>query len=102
MTAEPLVVSVPFQSWVMVWPLASVQVTVHPLIAEAPAFTVTCAWKPPAGRPRLALGRAARERIRAQFTWEAKARQVLEVYRWVLGQRSDKPDFGVPFPDPSG
>ncbi|MEN3306671.1 MAG: hypothetical protein V7603_2873, partial [Micromonosporaceae bacterium] len=46
-TAEPLVVSVPFQSWLMVWPLANVQVTVQPLMAEAPARTVTSPWKPP-------------------------------------------------------
>jgi hypothetical protein len=27
-----------------------------------------------------------------------KARQILEIYRWVLGRR-DKPDFGMPLPD---
>lgn len=37
-------------------------------------------------------------RVRRQFTWQAKAAQVLEVYRWVLGAR-DKPDFGMPLPD---
>jgi glycosyltransferase involved in cell wall biosynthesis len=46
-----------------------------------------------------ALGRAASHRIERHFTWEAKARQVLEVYRWVLGERPDKPDFGTPFAD---
>jgi glycosyltransferase involved in cell wall biosynthesis len=46
------------------------------------------------------MGRRARERVFAQFTWDAKARQVLEVYRWVTGDRPDKPDFGMPFPDP--
>jgi hypothetical protein len=46
-TAEPLVLSVPFQSWLMVWPLPSVHRTVHPLIAELPAVTVTSAWYPP-------------------------------------------------------
>jgi glycosyltransferase involved in cell wall biosynthesis len=45
------------------------------------------------------LARAARRRVERHFTWEAKARQVLEVYRWVLGQRPDKPDFGTPFAD---
>jgi glycosyltransferase involved in cell wall biosynthesis len=50
-------------------------------------------------RERLAeVGRRARRRVQARFTWEAKAAQVLEVYRWVLGQRG-KPDFGMPFPD---
>ena len=46
------------------------------------------------------LADAARCRAAAHFTWDAKARQVLEVYRWVMGQRPDKPDFGVPFADP--
>ena len=39
------------------------------------------------------LGRAARERILQHFTWEGKARKIVEVYRWVLGLRSDKPDL---------
>jgi glycosyltransferase involved in cell wall biosynthesis len=40
-------------------------------------------------------GEAAKERVRRLFTWEAKARQTIQVYRWVLGER-DKPafDFG--------
>ena len=42
---------------------------------------------------------AGHKRVLSQFTWEAKAHQVLEIYRWVLGQRPDKPDFGMPFPD---
>jgi glycosyltransferase involved in cell wall biosynthesis len=40
-------------------------------------------------------------RARTLFTWEAKARQVLEVYRWVLGRRPDRPDFGMPLPTPA-
>jgi glycosyltransferase involved in cell wall biosynthesis len=43
--------------------------------------------------------RAGLRRIRTLFTWKAKAEQVLEVYRWVLGRRPDRPDFGMPFPD---
>lgn len=38
---------------------------------------------------------AARERVLAHFTWDAKARQSLEIYDWVLG-RGEKPDFGMP------
>ncbi len=45
------------------------------------------------------LGEAAAQRVQAHFTWSAKARQTLEVYRWVMGQR-DKPDFGMPLADP--
>jgi len=44
------------------------------------------------------MGKRARERVFKVFTWDVKARQSLEVYRWVTGQR-DKPDFGMPFPD---
>jgi glycosyltransferase involved in cell wall biosynthesis len=40
----------------------------------------------------------ARKRVLSAFTWQKKAEQTLEVYRWVLGER-DKPDFGMPFPD---
>ncbi|MFN3168330.1 MAG: glycosyltransferase family 4 protein [Phycisphaeraceae bacterium] len=47
------------------------------------------------------LGKAAKRRVDALFTWQAKARQTLAVYRWVLGE-ADKPDFGMPFPDAEG
>ncbi len=43
-----------------------------------------------------AMSAAAMDRVSQLFTWDAKAGQTLEVYRWVLGQRSDKPDFGRP------
>ncbi len=50
----------------------------------------------PGGIPEM--GQRARRRVEAQFTWQAKARQVLEVYEWVLGQKP-KPDFGMPLAD---
>jgi glycosyltransferase involved in cell wall biosynthesis len=50
--------------------------------------------------PIRAIGARARARVFRSFTWETKASQVLEVYRWVLGKR-DKPDFGMPLPDPN-
>lgn len=40
-----------------------------------------------------ATGARARERVLAGFTWDAKARQVAQVYDWVLGRRTDRPDF---------
>src|SRR6185312_6185917 len=45
-----------------------------------------------------AMGERARKRVFKSFTWDAKAAQVVEVYRWALGQRG-KPDFGMPLPD---
>lgn len=44
------------------------------------------------------IGQRAKARVFRLFTWEVKARQVFEVYRWVLGQRN-KPDFGMPLRD---
>jgi len=38
-------------------------------------------------------------RARGLFAWSAKARQTLEVYRWVLGRRAAKPDMALPLSD---
>jgi hypothetical protein len=40
-TVEPATVSVPFQTWQMVWPLLKRQRVVQALISNAPARTVT-------------------------------------------------------------
>jgi glycosyltransferase involved in cell wall biosynthesis len=45
-----------------------------------------------------AVGQRARRRVFRHYTWDVKARQVLEVYQWALGQRG-RPDFGMPLPD---
>jgi glycosyltransferase involved in cell wall biosynthesis len=45
--------------------------------------------------------RVAVERAFGLFAWPAKGQQTREVYRWVLGQRPDKPDMGLPFADPA-
>ncbi len=50
-TAEPLALIVAFHTWLIVWPLAKVQVTRQPLIAEEPAVTRTSPWKPPCHWP---------------------------------------------------
>jgi glycosyltransferase involved in cell wall biosynthesis len=42
---------------------------------------------------------AAIHRVEQNFTWEAKAGQILQVYRWVLGLRPEKPNLGMPFGD---
>lgn len=43
-------------------------------------------------------GQRARQRVLDHYTWAAKARQTLAVYRWVVG-REPRPDLGLPFPD---
>lgn len=45
-----------------------------------------------------AMGARAQARVMKNFTWEAKAAQVLEVYDWVLGRRG-KPEFAMPLGD---
>lgn len=32
-------------------------------------------------------------RVQTLFTWKVKAKQIAEIYRWVLGERLNKPDF---------
>jgi hypothetical protein len=46
-TVDPAMAGEPFQIWLMACPLPSVQRTVHPVIADVPAVTVTSPWKPP-------------------------------------------------------
>jgi glycosyltransferase involved in cell wall biosynthesis len=45
----------------------------------------------PSGLQAMSL--AARSRVSELFTWTRKARQVAEVYQWVLGERREKPQF---------
>jgi hypothetical protein len=40
-----------------------------------------------------ALSAACRDRVHRHYTWRAKAAQMVEVYRWVLKRRPDKPSF---------
>jgi glycosyltransferase involved in cell wall biosynthesis len=42
---------------------------------------------------------AAFARARDHFTWEAKARSVVEIYRWTLDPSQPKPSFAMPIPD---
>lgn len=44
------------------------------------------------------MGARARERVMSVFTWEAKARQVYEVYEWVLGKRESRLGPAPPVP----
>jgi glycosyltransferase involved in cell wall biosynthesis len=44
---------------------------------------------------------AALRRAHEQFTWPAKAGQIVQVYDWLLGRRRDKPHFPLPTPDPA-
>ena len=44
----------------------------------------------------VAMSAAAQARARELFQWDVKARQLLEVYRWVLTPGAEKPDFGTP------
>lgn len=42
------------------------------------------------------MSRNSIKHARTFFTWEAKALQIMEIYRWVLGQRAEKPHWGKP------
>jgi glycosyltransferase involved in cell wall biosynthesis len=48
-------------------------------------------------RSQAAFGRA-----RDHFTWEAKARRVVEIYRWAIDPNSGKPNYPMPIPDIDG
>ncbi len=46
--------------------------------------------------PLASFGKNAQAHVRQFLTWDAKAEQIRQVYEWVLGRRSDKPDWGTP------
>jgi glycosyltransferase involved in cell wall biosynthesis len=60
------------------------------IVAALRSALERAATAPETLEPQARAGRAA---VAAGFTWEAKARQVAGVYDWVLGHRSDRPDF---------
>lgn len=41
----------------------------------------------------------ARRRARELFTWQAKAKQTLAIYQWVLDPTLPRPNFPIPMPD---
>ncbi|MBK8040797.1 MAG: glycosyltransferase family 4 protein [Verrucomicrobiaceae bacterium] len=41
-------------------------------------------------------GQRAQQHVREFFTWEAKAKQIAEVYAWLLHRRDTKPQWGTP------
>jgi len=49
-------------------------------------------------RPQMLTGLSERARAHVfrNYTWEAKAIQMLDVYDWVLRHRVAKPDWGTP------
>jgi glycosyltransferase involved in cell wall biosynthesis len=57
-----------------------------------------------AENPTLLESRSAlaARRARDHFTWEAKARSVLEIYRWVCRPGSPRPVCPMPIPESSG
>lgn len=42
------------------------------------------------------VGQRAQQHVREFYTWEAKAKQIVQVYDWLLGRRETKPDWGTP------
>jgi len=52
--------------------------------------------------PLAAMGVAAQDHIRTHLTWEAKARQIVAIYRWILEPGSPRPDWGDPLGWPAG
>ncbi|WP_187431986.1 D-inositol-3-phosphate glycosyltransferase (plasmid) [Roseobacter fucihabitans] len=45
----------------------------------------------PSALPRLSQN--GQERVRNRFTWAAKARQIRQVYNWLMNETKNKPDF---------
>lgn len=66
---------------------ASLQATLEAIAADPGQLAAKSQW--------------AVERAFSLFSWPAKARQAMQVYRWATGQTDQKPDFGMPLADPA-
>lgn len=49
--------------------------------------------------PLAEMRRLAVARVHEHFTWEAKAKRIAELYRWLCDPRGPRPDFPMPIPD---
>jgi glycosyltransferase involved in cell wall biosynthesis len=49
---------------------------------------------------RIRMGESAAKRMRELYTWDSRGRIIHEIYRWVLGQRPDKPDVNRAVAEP--
>jgi glycosyltransferase involved in cell wall biosynthesis len=76
------------------------RVAIGPRAATVAAFRGVLAELAASPERARAVGEKARCRVYKLFTWDVKARQIVEVYRWVMGERG-KPDFGMPLLDDS-
>jgi glycosyltransferase involved in cell wall biosynthesis len=76
----------------IVLPLSDRAGTVASLRAALARLTADPSQIPP-------MSARATRRALALFSWDNKARQTLEVWRWVLGLRPDKPDLPLPLSD---
>lgn len=47
----------------------------------------------------LSLSENGRLRVERLFTWPKKIEQIMAIYQWALGKRTQKPDWGMPFRD---
>lgn len=61
------------------------------LIVKSLFETVAAICDDPRSLPRKSD--AARALVRDSFTWDVKARQIIEVYDWALGRHPEKPEF---------
>jgi glycosyltransferase involved in cell wall biosynthesis len=85
-----------------VTPACGLLVPMGPREAVVAGIRETLARVAAAPEGLAAMSAAAVRRAREVFAWPAKARQTLEVYRWVLGWRAEKPALQMPLPDPVG
>jgi glycosyltransferase involved in cell wall biosynthesis len=84
----------------LVSPATGIQIPLAPRAQLIVAFRKALEEITAAPEQLAATSERAMARARSRFAWEAKALQTLEVYRWVLGRRPDRPNDKIPFPDP--
>lgn len=75
---------------------SGIRVPMGARVEHVPGVRAAMAWLAADPVLRRDLGAGARHRALTLFSWEARARKIVQVYEWVLGRREAPPDFYSP------
>lgn len=75
----------------LVTPECGIQIPLGSRADHAEGFRVAMEQLADSKERRLAMGDAAHERAMSYLSWDARAKRIVDVYRWVTGEQANRP-----------